>query len=371
MAKSIDYNIRQRGTNYLFVDWKDENGKRQRKALGTTDMRDARKKAKEIVYGARAVGPKTYGITMRDLFDRCRQNIWSEEECRSQATIRSNIKILNTYIGDEAINGIDYHRLAKLKDDLKADGYANGTIHRKMTAIGAALSRACIERYPDGRPWLVGRPPLPQVAKGKSRNRTVTYEEQQAILSAILERHDKQVTRDWLRFYFLVEFLLTTSCRLGEALKMKLTDVEPIEIDGRTIHVMNIPAANAKAGKSRVVLLTKKVYDDLQSLRWRAVKNRFFPISAGTAWYMWDTIRRDVLARGHDISDVVLHSLRHTALTRLSSNGGTLHGVQKWAGHASPVITSQVYIHTSVRDQLPMLDIMEKISGQSESRSGH
>ena len=366
MDKAIDYNIRQRGTNYLFVDWKDENGKRQRRALGTTSMSDARKKAKEIIYGAKAASPKSHGITVRELFERCQQTNWSPEEYSSQPTIKSNIKILNRYMGDESIETIDYWRLDKLKADMKADGYANGSVYRLMTTVGSALSRACIERYPSGRPWLVGRPPMPKCAKGKARERTVSFEEQEVIMQAIIDRAGNEPCRDWLRFLILIEFLLATSCRLGETLKIKLTAVEPMQIDGRTVYVATLPAKDTKSKETRPVLLTKHVYQGLQSLRWRAVKNRFFPWSTGTAWYMWDCIRRDCLAKGCDISDVVLHTMRHTALTRLSTNGADLTGVQKWAGHASPVITAQVYIHTDVRGQLATLDIMEKISAVSK-----
>lgn len=362
MEKSIDYKVKARTNGVFFVEWSDEDGKRKRVSLGTSDKRTANAKAKEVFFGAKSNGAKTSGVTMADLFDRCRLNIWSPEEYRSQQTIKSNIKILKGYIGSEQITAVDYHRLDKLKDELKADDYANGSIHRMLTTVGASLTRACIERYPDGRPWLVGRPPLPKVPKGRHRERTVSFEEQRAILGAITNRACSETTRDWTRFYILIEFLLATSCRLGETLKMKLHEVEVIDIDGRDVHVATLPAENTKSDKTRAILLTKHVYNGLQTLRFRAVGGRFFPWKPSTAWYMWATIRSDVKAMGYDISDVVLHTMRHTALSRLASKGGDIHGIQKWAGHSSPNITSEIYVHTQVRDQLGMLDIMERIS---------
>ena len=184
-------------------------------------------------------------LTMRDLFARCQETIWAPGQIKSLATVKSNVKILNLYIGDEAITDMTFPRLERLVAQLQAGekktksgtkgGYSNGTIHRKITAVGAALTRATKEVDADGRPWLVGKPAMPQIKLTNIRSRTLTVAEEDAVIRAIWAREAKETTRDWLRFLTLFRFLMNTGCRLGEALGTHLTDLDTRQHGDRTL----------------------------------------------------------------------------------------------------------------------------------------
>ena len=45
---------------------------------------------------------------------------------------------------------------------------------------------------------------------------------------------------------------------------------------------------------------------------------RLFPFRPARVWYMWDNVRGDLRAAGRNLDDAVLHTLRHTCLTRLA-----------------------------------------------------
>ena len=73
---------------------------------------------------------------------------------------------------------------------------------------------------------------------------------------------------------------------------------------------------------------------------------------------MLKNIREDLGKVGIDISDVTLHTLRHTALTRLARGGMDLRRLQLWAGHSDPKITAERYVHTRADDLVGGLDIL-------------
>lgn len=82
------------------------------------------------------------------------------------------------------------------------------------------------------------------------------------------------------------------------------------------------------------------------------------PYRASNAWYRWDTIRDDVKREaGLDLSDVVLHTFRHTCLTRLAKRL-PIHKVSQWAGHASIQITVKHYAHLQADDLMGALDVL-------------
>ncbi len=92
-------------------------------------------------------------------------------------------------------------------------------------------------------------------------------------------------------------------------------------------------------------------------LKTTAVGGRLFPMTRATAWYLWNTIRSEVSATGKaNIDDVVLHTARHTCLTRLIRSGMRLHHVSKWAGHADVVITEKRYVKVDAGDLLDAYD---------------
>ena len=368
---AASYELKAKKSGIIFAEYY-VDGERQRVSCKTRDRREARQRADLIVNGGGpssnpSAAPKVGAITMAVLFDRMQQTDWSPRECKSQATIRSNIKILNTYIGDELITDVTHPRLERLAADLFSHGYKAGTVDRKLNAVGAALGRATIETDKQGRPWLAGKPRLPKITVNNFKDRVVTREEEQAIFKAIFDCLAAEPTRDWQRYHCLIRFLLDTGCRLSEALNLTTKDVETRDVNGRMITFAVFPRYKTKSGKPRQIPLTDAVARNLSHLSWGSPGGSYFKISPATAWYMWDrSIRAGVKAAGFDIDDVTLHTMRHTCLTRLAKSGKLrLEQISDWAGHSSVQITRDRYLHYLPEDQIPVLDVLNAMAASS------
>lgn len=349
----------QKPSGIWAVDYVDpQTRERRRVSTGRRDKVDARRVAKDIVAGrvepegSPAPAAKVTGkSTMDDLWTRCENTIWHPREIRSLATLASNLKILRS-VDIETPQGrrrfadldpvdIRFSHLEALSQALFARGYASGTVKRKMDMVGKSLSQAA--------KWEIipARPPMPTVTPGGPRERVLTEAEEKAIFKAVAARQDLEPNRDWRRYAYLLRFLMDTACRLGEALACTEAWFEETERGW----VLNIPASVTKNGKGRLIPLTSAVIESLPYLRTVAVRGRLFPMSAGTAQYMWRNITKDLEELGFDLSDAVLHTFRHTKLTRLAKMPGFgIQRVSKWAGHSDIKITAKVYAKLDVDD---------------------
>ncbi|WP_284360278.1 tyrosine-type recombinase/integrase [Candidatus Phycosocius spiralis] len=109
-----------------------------------------------------------------------------------------------------------------------------------------------------------------------------------------------------------------------------------------------------------------QVQNSINTLTELSPDDRLFPFNNGLAWYRWDALRERMKEIGTPIDDVVLHSLRHTCLTRLAKRL-PIQIVSKWAGHADFSITARVYSHLSVDDLLGGLDVLNNSSADIQS----
>ncbi|MFN3573604.1 MAG: tyrosine-type recombinase/integrase [Phenylobacterium sp.] len=347
-------NLRQKPNGIWMVDYEDETGARRRVSTGLRDKAEAKKRAREIVMGIDvppppgAAPPKpgtsaAKGVTMREVFDLCctHDGPWTPRAARSQATIKSTIKVLEPLIGAVPVREVSYARLCELQQELLGRGYAPGTVQRKMHMVGKALSWAVVKGL------LHARPNMPKTLKVDSRKRVLLPHEEALIFDLIETRVAAEPQRPWTRFRHLIRYLLDTGCRLGEALATETTWIGQVQ-GGPAV---TIPAHVTKTRKARTVPLTQRVVETLPFLRITSQGGKLFPMKKQTVWYMWDTIREDArLAHKVDLSDVVLHSLRHTCLTRLLQGGLPLERVSDWAGHADVKITAGIYGHLEVAD---------------------
>lgn len=351
-------------------------GSRRRVSTGLRDKAEARKKARDIVLGldgkatppaATPQAPKDIPrFTMDDLFHRCELTVWSPRECRSQATVKSNLKVLREVQIDTpsgvqrfaslAPTEVSYSRLEALSQALLARGYAPGTVKRKMDMVSRSLSMAA--------KWevIVAKPASPTFKVNNSRDRIITAAEEAALFEAAAERMRREPTRDWRRMTAIMRVLMDVGCRLGEAVNIRLDDIETVQRvtpDGEVVeqHVVHFRRYETKSEKPRTIPLTPAVVEWLPYLRMNAIGDRLFPMKAATVWYMFDNLRQDLAQQGMDVGDVVLHTFRHTCLTRLAKRL-PIHIVSKWAGHADIKITASVYTHLDTSDLMAGLDVL-------------
>jgi integrase len=364
-------NLYQKPSGIWAVDYLDDQGKRRRASTHTRDKVQARIKAREIVMGLSPASapvssvptagsaqppPKTgNGVTMDELFRRCELTVWSPREAKSQKTIKSNLKILRAMIGDVPVADMTAGRIEQLSADLFAKGYAAGTVKRKIDMVGKALSLATRWEDSSGRPIITGKPKMPTITAKGARERVLSPEEEVALFETLDRRIKDEPQRDWRRFRAMVRFLLDTAARLGEALNVREEDIEEREVEGRTVTFVHFRRYRTKNDKPRQLPLAASSVAELAYLRLAAVDGRLFPFKGSTPWYMWDNLRDDMKAQGIDISDVVIHSLRHTKLTRLAKDGVPIHKISRFAGHSDIKVTWNSYAHLAPSDLLELV----------------
>lgn len=355
--------LRQKPSGIYYVDLRGRGGGRV--SLETRDRSVAVEKRRDLLKrGTPEKGPSRSpdsGPSMRELFDRAQVTVW--RDVKSQATVRSNVKILNGLIGDEGVRDMTYTRLEKLATELTNIGYAPATVKRKLDAVSKVLSMATRWTDDEGRPLLAAKPTMPTITIKNQKDRTLSRTEEEAVFNAIELRRRAEPQRQWRRFASLFRFLLDTGARLGETLTVGPDSLTTIDSENGDVTLVTFARYRTKNDKPRSVPLTDAALDALDALAddlgvdddGREV---FFPFTSATAWYMLNNIRQDLAKLGFDLSDVTLHTLRHTALTRLARGGMDLRRLQLWAGHSDPKITADRYIHTRADDLVGGLDIL-------------
>lgn len=364
--------LKEKPSGIWFVEFEGENGERRRVSTNTRNKDAARAKMRDIVLGLdkpiqqsqKAEGPT--GVTMSALFDRMLKTVWAPGEVKSQATVLSHVKILTELIGNEAAKDMTYTRLEQLIATLKERGNSPGSIKRKMDSVSKTLRMATIWTDDKGRPLLPAKPTMPTIRVANLKDRVVHNaadvrllggpDEETAIFQAIEKRRLAEPERPWFRVAALVRFLFDVGSRLGETLNLGPQDVRMhpvLQPDGSVVQrpVAVFPRYSTKNDKPRQVPLTDAAWAALQSQRDHLGRRKgetkavFFPIRAASVWYMFDQIKKDLSEKGIDLSDVTLHTLRHTCLTRLARGGLDLLRIKEWAGHSDIKITAERYAH--------------------------
>ncbi|WP_312136492.1 site-specific integrase [Brevundimonas sp.] len=296
---------------------------------------------------------------MEDLFALCRNHheIW--RNIRASDTLASNLKIVSAIpvtakdgtsyeLGAMPLPAVSRAVLEQVKSHLYALDYAPASVQRKMSTISRALNEATtcfelLEHQPKAKPVRV---------TDNARKRILSDHEEAAVWQALHHREATQPKMDWKRVGHAYRFLLDTGCRKGELEQLKDHWITQ-EDDGRWF--LDIPAFVTKTGKARTVPLTSRVADMLPYLRLHGKRDALgdqglflFPYRDGFLWQRWQTIIRDVHKSSNiDLSDFVLHSFRHTTVTRLLEAGLAIDRVADWVGHSDVSITHKTYRHSN------------------------
>jgi integrase len=212
----------------------------------------------------------------------------SADTLRLKAILRRPIAKVNTL-------SLNSSRIAKYRDDRLKEVSA-GTVIRELAYFSSIINHA-------RREWdinisnpvlLVKKPPSPQ-----GRNRILTLEEEQQLLIACKPKANRNIyTRPF------VILALETGMRRGELLGLKWEDLDLVK---RTAFLRL-----TKNGESRTVPLSPKAIETLQLLP-KSIDGRVLPINYAA---LENNFKRARERAG--ISNLRIHDLRHTAVTRLS-----------------------------------------------------
>ena len=137
-------------------------------------------------------------------------------------------------------------------------------------------------------------------------------------------------------------FLLSTGCRLNEALRATWGQID------RASRVWRIPASNSKSKRVRSVPLNESALEVLAELDTEGefehlFVNRQTGKPYGTIMKVWSRLRTKA-----GLPHVRIHDLRHQYASFLINSGRSLYEVQQILGHSDPSVT-QRYAHLTSR----------------------
>lgn len=149
--------------------------------------------------------------------------------------------------------------------------------------------------------------------------------------------------------------IYSAGLRLGEARGLKISDIDS--------HLMKMLIQDAKGGKSRYVMLSQVLLDELRDY-WRTYRPRVWlfegpksgtPIHARTLQRSF----KEVVRKAKLPESTTLHTLRHSFATHLLEDGTPLPMIKSLLGHSS-IKTTMIYLRvhqeaTRVRSPLDCL----------------
>jgi site-specific recombinase XerD len=248
-------------------------------------------------------------------------------------SIKKFLSILNNkFIGNLENSDFDIFILK-----MKRNGATNSRISNVISAVKKLLD------YVQKEKWIELKVDLDKVKKPKIERKEVSYLSEYEIkvfLETIKNDIEKSETIRKVRMMALVILLLQTGARIGEALSIKIIDIDRIN--------MEIPIIG-KGRKPRSLYLSPDTIHWLDRyLKIRKSDNEYlFTILNGKSkWKQTDVGRSFRLYKKKSgiNKHFVLHTLRHTTATQLTLKGVPMNSIQHILGHTRLETTIRYYI---------------------------
>ena len=354
---------------YARLTYRDEGGRRRNIKRAAKTESKAQTKLKNLLkeiddQGAKSV--EAAKLTFNDLANYyeehyCKPAVYVEERkvagLRDVGRAMTCLKRFREYFGSRLLAGIRYtdirsYYLARLKQHTYHDRPPTvATMNRELGVLRRIFRIAVREEWIRRSPFDAGES-LISPSSERMRERILSLEEERLLLAALV-RDDVRV---------LVICLIDTGARLSEFLK-HLTWLS-VNFDSRTI---TIHATTTKTLTARRVMMTERMCKELSAL-WEAS-----PKDAGGRVFnrLARMVQRDFKLACAAVGipygspyGITLHSLRHTAATRLVKGQMPIQMVGRLLGHTQPKTTYR-YLTADTETQAQAAAIMEALQSQS------
>jgi integrase len=317
-------------------------GKTRHEKLGRTgeiSLADARRKAKQLKAGAPAqVAPATEAaaggkgaMTYAEFFEghympyvKPRKRSWRRDEELYRLRVKGAF-------GAKKLSEITRQQAQTFHAGVLAQGLSPASADHHLKLLRQSLNLALA--------WeMLAKNPLAGVKLFLVDNRVehlLDDAQLQGLLQVLRTDRNRAVCR-------IALFLLSTGCRLGEALRATWGQVD------RTNRVWRIPATSSKSKRTRSVPLNDSALEVLAEVGTEG-RYEFIFINRRTGkpyrgvMKVWSRLRRKA-----GVPWLRLHDLRHGYASFLVNAGRSLYEVQQILGHSNPVVT-QRYAHLSSR----------------------
>lgn len=369
--KGYVYEDKRENCWYARLTVTDTNGKRRNLKKRADSEAEARKKLRILTQQIEEEGSKGVDfakLTFNYLADYYERHYLKPAEyvegrkisgLRDVERPRGFLPHFRAYFGKRKLREITYgdihtYRSLRLQTPTKykrprsiADWNREAAVLRRMLNI--ALREGWILKNPfnAGEPLIV-------VSFERRRERILTVDEERRLLDAC----DSHPYRRHLKS--LLVFLLDTGCRKSEALKLRWRSV------CFASRVITIEGVTTKTLKTRQVAMTTRLYQELAALWDTSCREPDKPVFSVT-----DNVRKSFASaceiaciKHGGIDGLTLHSLRHTAATRLVRGNLPLQMVGRILGHSQPQTTYR-YLSANVETAVQAAAILESFQPAS------
>jgi len=241
---------------------------------------------------------------LSDLLTRYNEEVVPTLKGKSQDSSRIN-KIIDSDLGNLLISDLTSQLLAKYRDSrLKQLGPQS--VKHELSMVNRVLKIATTEwgyQLPQGIP-TVKHPTLP-----KGRTRRLTKEEEDAL---------RQSADPYL--CHTISLLQTTAMRIGELAALRKEDVD----FNKSLATLR----DTKNGDSRTIPLNKVAIAALEELIRESTTNKVLKFTSSCISHRFNRACKQAGIKG-----MVLHSLRHEAVSRLFEKGLNMMEVASISGH--------------------------------------
>ncbi|MFA5810608.1 MAG: site-specific integrase [Thermoleophilia bacterium] len=286
-------------------------GKRLRRATNATDKRGAEVEA-VLAKRKQLTAPDDTGITLKAAIMRVYKEEWQHNKSGLRMVNRT-LKIVDI-LGNIPLETVDEAQIAKMVDFFEKKKLTQSSINRYRAYLRRVLNLAQKKwRVLDRIPYIRNTREIPKQFK------VYTDAEEKLILS--------MSNRE---FADLASLLFDTGMRLGEALRLKNSEVD---FGSNTIVVW---ADATKGGKSRGIPMTRRVSQMLQ--------RRTLPFAFKDGHEVERIWKRFRKKEGIEGEGWTIHAIRHTFASRLVRRGIGLYSVKELLGHSTITVTER-YAH--------------------------
>lgn len=393
----------RRGNRWVYMgDWTDASGKRHRETLGTDRETADRVMAEKI----RSRDREKAGLRAELGQDTDLALLASDYVCElATRTTPKHVRMMERQLGKlpgilgaRQVRDLKPEVYERYRQRQLRDGLAPATINTGLVALKGMLSWALRTRRIAENPFdslrclPIGREYQKRPKRALSEKETGAFlqaayaadekaAEHQAATKTIASRTKEPSYAEKRRiptaplFWFLIE----TGCRWGEARQIRWSDLDTMK--GH----LRLRAETTKNRRSRTIPLKPSLMKEIQGLLARhhevlgraptksdlvflTPRGKPWPMDSGNLRRLFHPILKTAGIEKVDENGerVDIHSLRHTAATRLARAGWPMAKLQKFMGHRDPRTTQRYYDHLDADDLEVCLDLVPDILREAQ-----
>lgn len=250
-------------------------------------------------------------------------------------------------IAQKAIESITTRDFQLYVGELVNEGYSLSTIKKQMRIVSAPMRYAYEQRIIPFNPCASVKTPAKSNVHKVAREILAYTEDEQAKIRRVLDTRARVG-------YYVIELLLETGMRAGEALALNWSDVmvdkRRIRVHATVINLANRRRAYVQEGaksptSNRWVPLSTRAIAILKELKASSKHDWLFDSHGKRLSYEALRYQCQCACADAGVPYYGLHAWRHTFATNQYYKGTDVKILSKLLGHADTTITYNIYIH--------------------------